>query len=162
MVLSDVTRCTTFVQTCLAAKQVCLGPVRSATYTNCFGESGNTLRSATTFCNLQPDLLQDKFDSCVVQRATSPLNSFCSNVTKQVARCCRPFYRNFSYSGFPIFQNSLEKSFFVYGHCWLRELNEYLLKWLLWRSINRRLEKQKFSLHSHVFTLLFLSVHILY
>ena len=26
---------------------------------------------------------------------------------------CRPFYRNSSYSGFPIFQNSVEKSIFV-------------------------------------------------
>ena len=39
-----------------------------------------------TFRNRQqPDLLQDRFDSWVVKRATSLLSSFCSSVAKQVA-----------------------------------------------------------------------------
>ena len=47
------------------------------------------LCSSTTFRNLQPDLLQDSFDSWMVQRTTSLLTLFCSSVTKQVARFCR-------------------------------------------------------------------------
>ena len=50
-----------------------------------------SLFSATNFRNLQQsDWLQDRFDSWLIERATSLLNSVCSNVAKQVARfCCR-------------------------------------------------------------------------
>ena len=73
--------------TSLAAKQVCLRPVKRATCTDFFAKvTSSTLLSATTFCHLQQrDLLQDRFDSWVVKRATSVFNLFCSNV-KQNAR----------------------------------------------------------------------------
>ena len=52
-----------------------------------------SLFSATNFRNLQQsDWLQDRFDSWLIKRATSLLNSVCSNVAKQVARLCRPSY----------------------------------------------------------------------
>ena len=50
-----------------------------------------SLFSATNFRNLQQsDWLQDRFDSWLIKRETSLLNSVCSNAAKQVARfCCR-------------------------------------------------------------------------
>ena len=52
-----------------------------------------SLFSATNFRNLQQsDWLQDRFDSWLIKRATSLLNSVCSDAAKQVARLCRPSY----------------------------------------------------------------------
>ena len=41
----------------------------------------------------QPDFLQDAVWTWVVKRASSWFNSFCYNVSKQVALFCCPFYR---------------------------------------------------------------------
>ena len=41
----------------------------------------------------QPDFLQDAVWTWVVKRASSRFNSFCYNVSKQVALFCCPFYR---------------------------------------------------------------------
>ena len=55
----------------------------------------NFIQSEVRICNFQEhDLLQDKFDSWVVKRATTLFNSFNSNVAKQVARFCCQYYRN--------------------------------------------------------------------
>ena len=52
-----------------------------------------SLFSAINFRNLQePDWLQDRIGSWLIKRATSLLNSVCSNVAKEVARLCRPSY----------------------------------------------------------------------
>ena len=77
--------------TSLVAKQVCLGPLKRATCTDFVAKSRTSLyllqQLSTTF--------QDRFDSWVVKRATSLLNSFCSKVSKQVSRFSCSFCRTF-------------------------------------------------------------------
>ena len=87
------------------SKQFCL--VSRETRVLSYGKTGNEKR-ATCFATL----LQNKLDShverftthesnlsCnkiwVLEHATSLLNSFCTNVAKQAARLCCPFYRTF-------------------------------------------------------------------
>ena len=54
-------------------------------YTVCCKKYNYSQLSATTFRNeQQPDLVQDRFNSCVVKRETYLWNSFWSNVAKQV------------------------------------------------------------------------------
>ena len=64
----------------LVAKQVSVGPVKCATFTDFVTKRTNlSLLFATTFRSLhQPDLLQDRFDSLLVKRATSFFNLSCS------------------------------------------------------------------------------------
>ena len=75
----------------LVAKQVCIGPVKRTTCTDFVTKSRTNLyflqQLSTTF--------QDRFDAWVVKRATSLLNSFCSNIAKQVTCFFCPFYCTF-------------------------------------------------------------------
>ena len=77
--------------TSLVAKQVCLRPLKRATCTDFVTKSRTNLyflqQLSTTF--------QDRFDAWVVKRATSLLNSFCSNIVKQVSCFFCSFYRTF-------------------------------------------------------------------
>ena len=76
--------------TSLVAKQICFGSVKRATCTDFLQK----VELPSSFSNnfSQPDLLQDRFDSRVVKRVTSLFHSFCSNVSKQVARFSCPFW----------------------------------------------------------------------
>ena len=88
--------------TSLAVKQVCLASVKSATSTViiCCKKWNHSLLSAKTSRNLQQTgLLQDRFDSWVVKRATLLFDSFCSCVANQVVYLCCPFYRTLSNLG---------------------------------------------------------------
>ena len=115
---NDVARFTTHVQTCLATTEVVAGCEKllqkaesgftfcnkicacCAFYrpkTNLFCSKWRNSRvwhdSRVTLSNLQQlDLLQDRFNPWPVKRATWFFHSFCSNVAKQVARFCYPFY----------------------------------------------------------------------
>ena len=63
-------------------------------YRFCCKKQNFSLLSVTMFCNQQqPDLLQERFDLWVVKCATSPFNSLCSNIAKQVANHCCLFYQ---------------------------------------------------------------------
>ena len=66
----------------LVAKQVCLGPLKRATCIDFVAKS----RTSLYFLQQLSTTFQDRFDSWVVKRATSLLNSFCSKVSKQVTR----------------------------------------------------------------------------
>ena len=120
---SDVARFTTHIQTCLATNQVVAGcenllqKVESSstfwnkTYTCCAFYRPRTNLSCSKWRNScvwrdfypirsqysrklqQPLFVARQVWMWVVKRATSLFNSFCSNVAKQVARFCRPFYR---------------------------------------------------------------------
>ena len=74
----------------LAAKQVCLGPVKLATCTDFIVKSGTTL-----YFLHQPDLLLEKFKK-FGKRASSLFNSFCGNVAQQIALICCLFHPTFS------------------------------------------------------------------
>ena len=81
----------------LAAKQVCLEPVKRATCAHCCKTRSYYLLFARPFRNLkQTHLLQDRFDSWVVTCATSLFTSLCNNEAKQVARFCCLFHRTFT------------------------------------------------------------------
>ena len=77
--------------TSLVAKQVCLRPLKRATRTDFVTKSRTNLyflqQLSTTF--------QDRFDAWVVKRATSLLNSFCSNITCFFCSFYRPFRGGF-------------------------------------------------------------------
>ena len=102
---SDVARFTALVLSLSGNKSGCWWCVNTDFWLNKItGKTRNMYRfwcnkwnyaliSATTFRNLQqPDLLQDRFDSRVVKRATSLFSPYSSNVAKQDARFCFPFY----------------------------------------------------------------------
>ena len=81
--------------TWLAAKQVCHGPVKRATCT------GFVAKSRSTLYFLQPAktwFVQERYASWVVKRTTSIINSFDSNVTKQVAHFSCPFYLTLTFT----------------------------------------------------------------
>ena len=81
----------------LAAKQVCLGPVKRTTCAHCCKTRSYCLLFARTFRNLkQTHLLQDRFDSWVVTCATSLFNLLCNSEAKQVPRFCCLFHRTFT------------------------------------------------------------------
>ena len=76
--------------------------MKSATSTVifCCKKWNYSLLSAKTSRNLQQTgLLQDRFDSWVVKRATLLFDSFCSCVSNQVVYLCCPFYRTLSNLG---------------------------------------------------------------
>ena len=76
--------------------------MKSATSTVrfCCKKWNYSLLSAKTSRNLQQTgLLQDRFDSWVVKRATLLFDSFCSCVANQIVYVCCPFYRTLSNLG---------------------------------------------------------------
>ena len=77
--------------TSLVAKQVCLGPLKRATRTDFVTKS----RTNLYFLQQLSTTSQDRFDAWVIKRAISLLNSFCSNIVKQVTCFFCSFYRTF-------------------------------------------------------------------
>ena len=77
--------------TSLVAKQVCLGPLKRATCTDFVTKS----RTSLYFLQQLSITFHDGFDAWVVKRATPLLNSFCSNIAKQVTCFFCSFYRTF-------------------------------------------------------------------
>ena len=77
--------------TSFVAKQVCIGPLKHATCIDFVTKS----RTNLYFLQQLSTTSQDRFDAWVVKRATLLLNSFCSNIAKQVTCFFCSFYRSF-------------------------------------------------------------------